>query len=83
MNTGPSLLELKEYCFAHTEAGIRRPSEDREKHIRELLWIHRFDVFTWLMSNGVALPVELIGDKAHPRPGGQSVDQPVIIQTCP
>lgn len=71
------MMELEEYLFAHTEAAQTRTPEQRETQIRELLWSHRFFLFTWLMMNGVVIPVELVSDSAHPRVGQQSVDQPI------
>lgn len=68
------LLELEEYLYAHTEAQQNRDPANREVNIRELLWSHRFFIFTWLMMNGVAIPAELVSDNTHKRVGQQSVD---------
>ena len=77
MNEPIRMLELEEYLFAHTEAQQNRTPDQREKIIRELLWQHRFFVFTWLMMNGVAIPAELVSDTTNLKPGSQSVDKTV------
>jgi hypothetical protein len=70
------MLELKEFLYSSTEARAGRVKEpDRITRLRELLWIHRFDVLTWLMQQGVAIPVQLVADATHARPGAQSVDK--------
>lgn len=71
-----SILEFEQYLFARTLVQADGSPEVMFKHIRESFRLHRFFVFTWLVMNGVALPVELVSDTAHPRVGEQKPDQP-------
>jgi len=71
------MLELKEYLYAANEAKSGRTVDQRTESLRSMLYIHRFDVFTWLMHRGVAIPMELLADSLHPQPGFQSPDETV------
>lgn len=50
---------------------------DDEHEDGELLRLHRFTVFTWLLQNGISLPAAVLDDRAHPEVGQQTPDQPV------
>lgn len=79
-----SSLELKEFLMAGQSATMAIQSGDCERqsfhfdklrdHIRSALLIHRFDIMTWLMLNGVSIPLELLSDDVHVKVGSQSVD---------
>lgn len=80
----PRLLELKEFCVASTTSqNPRGTAEVRCKTLREILWMHRFDVYTYLMSQGVAIPPNVLCDEANPRPGDQSPDKPMPDEPDP
>jgi hypothetical protein len=74
-----TMLELEEYLFAQTASDFakRSSAEHAHAHIRESFRMHRFFVFTWLMQNGVSIPVHLVADGAHPPVGQQAPDKPV------
>ena len=78
-HTPITMLEVEEYLFAETAARFARtnsPDAARD-HIRESFRMHRFFVITWLMQNGVAIPVHLAADATHPPVGNQRPDQPI------
>ncbi len=71
-------LEIEEFLFSNTAAAFaqdRSPEEARD-HIRGSLRMHRFMVFTWLLNNGVNLPLTLLADNTHPPVGQQAPDRP-------
>lgn len=84
--TTASPLELQEYLFADTNAtaavqhfrnannGAADSGLLRDR-TREVLRLHRFTVISWLMTNGVKIPVELLDDSAHPEVGNQYPDK--------
>jgi len=69
-----SLLEIEEYLFITTLLGDKAPEEQVNKW-RDVLWSHRFFVFSWLLMNGATIPAHLVDDRTHPRTGEQSVDE--------
>lgn len=77
------MLELKEFLFAANQAKSGRTVEDRTLNVRTILWMHRFDVMTWLQHNGVSIPMNLLSDAVHAQPGSQSVDAPVEGESEP
>ncbi len=74
-----SIVELEEFFFSQTAVAFakRNDPEAALKHLRESFRLHRFIVITWLLQNGVPLPVELVDDRTHPAVGAQMPDQPV------
>jgi len=74
-----TMLEVEEFLFASTDAQFARTNtpEAGHAHIRESYRMHRFFVITWLMQNGVSIPLHLAVDSAHPPVGQQRPDQPV------
>lgn len=63
--------------LAKTEAEEKAVLAERPTRLRKILWLHRFQVLTWLMQQGVSLPVGIVSEIAHPQVGSQSVDAPV------
>lgn len=72
-------LELQEYLFASTSAHHALQHTDEEwvirEELRKMLRLHRFVLMNWLMTNGVAIPVELLADQHRPPVGNQFPDQ--------
>ena len=77
-------VELQEFLFATQEASkmnrkcVGMKLEHRselEKDIREILRLHRFSMFTWLLQVGVKIPHELLADQMHAAVGSQYPDQ--------
>jgi len=77
-------VELKEFLMAGQLSTVAIQSGNCQcqtfhfdkfrDHIRSMLLVHRFDIMTWLMSNGVSIPLELLSDDMHVKVGAQSVD---------
>lgn len=65
-NANPKLLELKEFSYARTAASVRRDREGWEANIRDLMWMHRFDIYTFLISRGVAIPMAIAWQQITP-----------------
>lgn len=67
---------ISDGCFSaiHGMNGVQR--EKLTKDIREVLRLHRFSVFTWLLMSGVSVPANLLADETHPKVGYQLPDQP-------
>lgn len=72
-------VELREYCYAHTTAFDNMRFESVMTVIREVLRLHRFDVMSWLMQNGVAIPAALLDDRLHAEVGQQMPDKPTDL----
>jgi hypothetical protein len=74
-NCDTELLELNEFLRSNTIALITVEPKKLCMLTREMLYGHRWDVFNWLIMNGVKIPHDLLLDARHPRPGAQSPDQ--------
>lgn len=77
-------VELQEYLFAATQGkkafgGSNAQSKALTDDIREILRLHRFVVFNWLLISGVSIPAELLADETHPGIGKQLPDQPTRL----
>lgn len=66
-----------------TDAGLRTVEAMRRivVHVRETLRLGRFNVFNWLMMNGVGLPMVCVADATHPEVGAQAPDMEGVV--CP
>ena len=64
-------LEMFEFLLASNR------KNHSQSAIRDVMRLHRFQVFNWLMANGVAIPAVLLDDRTHPLPGDQRPDRPL------
>jgi len=69
-------IELQEYLFAETVAAQKGQTPDavRDK-IRGAMRLQRFNIFNWLMMNGVQIPPVLMSDNIHKPVGEQFPDR--------
>lgn len=90
-NVPAGMLEMDEYLFSHTAAEFAfgkfetcYPCPEDIKailiaevrdHVRESLRLHRFQVFAWLLSNDISLPLNLLADLTHAEVGKQKPDE--------
>lgn len=73
-----SMLEIEEFLFSSTAAEFARRKSDviaTQRHLRESFRLHRFFVFAWLLSNGVAINPALLADSTHLPVGEQTPDR--------
>lgn len=67
-------VELREYLYA--SALLTSGRGPLLESVREVLRLHRFDVMSWLLQNGVAIPAALLDDRLHAEVGNQMPDKP-------
>lgn len=66
--------------FASKFEGLSLPEKEQVRdHIRNLFWLNRFNVFNWLMLNGVEIPASLMVETMHPEVGKQTPDKEVGV----
>ena len=65
-------LEMNEFLVSQSLESATQLSRDQ---IREAFRAHRFNVMSWLMSNGVEIDMMFFADQSHPTPGNQYPDQ--------
>ena len=83
-----SIMEAMEYLLSATaikNALANHVDEEQDPNINSMslsnaflrgsFRMHRFQVFSWLMLNGVAIPARLLDDRVHPEPGDQMPDE--------
>lgn len=82
-------MEVQEYLFSDTLANLAQTqsancaiNDGERRHLtnesRSMLRLHRFNVMSWLMTNGVKIPVDLLADQNHPQVGSQYPDRPTV-----
>lgn len=77
---------MQEYLFANTEfEKIMKLFDNRQAfngaglrdEFREILRLHRIQVITWLLTQGITIPLALMLDQSHPPVGKQLPDRPI------